>query len=82
MQLNRGMRIDAAKAEVAKKLGVAVADLADPVAMGEVRSDLNLGCVAEGSGVADGIAAKCRIAEVLGLEINSVNRFKELSGLS
>jgi len=81
LQLNRGMRNDAAKKMVADKLGVSLEDLADPVVMGEVREDLNLGRIAEGGGVADGMAAKFRIAKLLGLEINSVNRFIDKAGI-
>ena len=40
MQMTRGMRIQEAKAYVADKLGIAVAELTDPVIMTEVREDL------------------------------------------
>ena len=42
MQMTRGMKIDAAKAHVAEKLGVSVPDLTDPVVMYEVRSELGI----------------------------------------
>ena len=45
MQLNRGMRIDAAKSYVADKLGVSVPDLADSVTMAELREDRDIGVV-------------------------------------
>jgi hypothetical protein len=81
MQLNRGMRIDAAKQYVAGKLGVAVADLADTVVMNEVREDLDIGRVNETPAVAKGIDAKFRIAERLDLEINCVNMFMKKVGI-
>lgn len=81
LQLNRAMRIDAAKKYVAEKLGVSVADLADTVVMSEVREDLDIGRVNESPGVAKGIDAKFRIAEILDLEINCVNLFKERVGI-
>ena len=81
MQLNRGMRIDAAKTYVAKKLGVTVADLGDTVVMSEVREDLDIGRVNETPGVAKGIDAKFRIAELLDLEINCVTMFKDRVGI-
>jgi len=81
MQLNRGMRIDAAKQYVADKLGVTVADLADTVVMNEVREDLDIGRVNETPDVAKGIDAKFRIAERLDLEINSVNMFMKRVGI-
>ncbi len=81
MQLNRGMRIDAAKQYVAEKLNVTVADLGDTVVMNEVREALDIGCVNESPGVAKGIDAKFRIAELLDLEINCVNMFKKRVGI-
>jgi dimethylamine--corrinoid protein Co-methyltransferase len=81
MQMSRGMKIDEAKKYVADKLGIAVADISDPVVMSEIREDLDLGRVNETPGVAKGIDAKFRVADVLGIEINSVNRFKRKVGL-
>ncbi len=81
MQMSRGMRIDEAKKYVADKLGIAVADISDPVIMSEVREDLDLGRVNETPGVAKGIDAKFRIADVLGIEINCVNLFKKRIGI-
>ena len=77
MQLNCGMRIDAAKKYVADKLSVSVEDLADPIEMCEVREDLDIGRINEAPGVAKGIDAKHRIARLLDLKINCVERFKE-----
>lgn len=82
MQLNRGMRIEAAKKYVAEKLGVGVDDLADTVVMNEVREDLDIGRVNETPEVAKGIDAKFRIAERLDLEINCVNMFMKRVGIS
>ena len=81
MQMTRGMKIDDAKKYVAEKLGVAVAELTDPVIMGEVREDMGLGVMSPQPGDAKGIEAKFRIAEALGIEINCVNRFKTRSEL-
>ena len=77
LQLNRAMRIDAAKQMVADKLGVSVPDIADPVVMREVREDMDLGTLNECPGVAKGIDAKFRIAKLLDLEINSVKLFQD-----
>ena len=76
VQMSRGMRIEQAKAYVAEKLKVAVSDLTDPVIMGEVRQDLNLGMVTPLPGCAKGIEAKFNIAQLLDIEINCVNKFK------
>lgn len=79
MQLSKAMKIKEAKEYVAKKLGVSVSDLADPVVMNVIRKDLDIGmlssCLYPGS--AKGIEAKFRIAEVLDIEINCVNKFKD-----
>ena len=82
MQMSRGMRIGEAQEYVAGKLGVSVLDLVDPVIMTEIRQDLNLGLVTPLPGYAKGMEAKFNIAEKLGIEINSVNRFRERSGRS
>ena len=76
MQMTRGMRIQEAKAYVADRLGIAIAELTDPVIMTEVREDLQIGAVTPLPGYAKGIEAKYRIAEVLGIDINCVQRFK------
>lgn len=81
MQMSRGMRINEAKAYVAGKLGISVAELTDPVIMTEVRQDLQIGVMSPLPGCAKGIEAKFRIANVLGIEINCVNRFKKRAGL-
>ena len=77
MQMTRGMKIKEAKEYVAGKLKVSVSDLADPVVMNEVREDLDIGRVNALPRVAKGIDAKFRIADLLGIEINCVNKFKE-----
>ena len=81
MQMSRGMRIGEAKTYVADKLGVSRVELSDPVVMNEVREDLRLGMVRDLPGMAKGIESKFRIAEVLGIEINCLDRFRERSGL-
>lgn len=77
MQISRGMKIDAAKAHVAEKLGAAVADLTDPVIMTEVRQDLNLGLLHPQAGSPKCMEAKFNIAEQLDIDINCVSNFKK-----
>jgi len=81
MQIARGMKIGEAKKYVADKLSASVMDLADTVVMNEIREDLNIGRVNETPAVAKGIDAKFRIAELLDLEINCVNMFKDRVGI-
>ena len=77
VQMARGMRIQQAKRYVAERLRIGVSDLADPVVMSEVREDLQIGAVTPLPGCAKGIEAKFRIAQVLGIDINCVQRFKD-----
>ena len=77
MEMSRGMRIKEAKEYVASKLKVSVLDLSDPIVMGELRQDLNIGTMAPFVGGAKAIEAKFRIAELLDIEINCVNRFRD-----
>ena len=76
MQMTRGLKIKEAKEYVAGKLKISVADLTDPVVMTEVREDFGLGVVTPLPDRLKGIEAKFRIAEVLDIDINCVNRFK------
>jgi len=74
MQMTRRMRLPEAKKYVAEKLKVAIEDLADECEMRFVREDLGIGTITANPGVPRGIAAKRRIGELLGIEINSVNK--------
>ena len=46
--------------------------------MYSLRGDLGIGVVTGDPGRATGMATKCKIAELLDIEINSVNYFKSL----
>jgi hypothetical protein len=81
MQMTHRMKIDQAKAYVADKLGVELIALTDEEIMREVREDLDIGIITSVSGSAKGIAAKWKIAELLDIEINSVNHFKAKIGV-
>jgi hypothetical protein len=76
MQMTRRMKIDPAKQYVADKLGVALEDLANEDVMRQVREELAIGTISAVTGDDKGIMAKCRIAELLDISINSVNLFK------
>ncbi len=76
MQLTQRMKITEAKEYVARKLGINVIDLVDEEVMHQVRQDLDIATlpiIADGS---TGIVAKCRIAELLDIELHSVDLFK------
>jgi dimethylamine--corrinoid protein Co-methyltransferase len=80
MQMSRGMRIKQAKEYVAGKLNVSLIELSDPLVMSERREDLSLGLINPAPNSVKGIEAKFHIAELLGVEINSLRRFKEKIG--
>ena len=61
---------------VAEKLKVDVMDLVDEDVMYPLRKELGIGVVTPQAGGPEGMLAKCRVAELLGIEINSVNRFR------
>ena len=81
MQMTRGMRINEAKEYVAAKLKVSPLELSDPLIMSEVREDLKLGLINPPPDYVMGIETKFHIAELLGIEINSLRKFKEKTGL-
>lgn len=78
---SKGKKIKEAKEYVAQKLGVSVFDLSDESLMKELREELNIGHVLARPGAAIGMEAKIRIAKLLDIEINSVNRFKNKAGI-
>ena len=84
MQMTRRMRLKEAKEYVAGKLGCTVRDLCDSYAMEQIRGEKGLGRILDHSNLHPGepnaMYAKFRIAELLGIRINSVERFKELAG--
>ena len=86
MQITRGMRLPQAKKHVADKLGCSVLDLSDTIAMHDLRRDFGLGRMQvqdltypEQPGAME---AKFHIADVLGIPINSVQRFRQHAGLA
>ena len=79
MQLNK-MRLKEAKEYVADKLGVTVFDLSDSTVMRSVREELDIGVVTAVPGLAKGLEAKARIADLLDIRINSVERLKRKTG--
>ena len=74
----RRMKLADAKQYVAEKLKVDVMDLVDEDVMYGLRKDLGIGVVTPEAGGPEGILAKCKVAELLDIEINSVQRFKSL----
>ncbi|MCF8070381.1 MAG: hypothetical protein K9L30_17500 [Desulfobacterales bacterium] len=76
MQMTRKMRLAEAKAYVADKLGLEIADLTNEEVVQDVRFDLGIGTLMAVPGIPKGIMAKKNIAELLDIEINSVNLFR------
>jgi len=83
MQMTKKMKLPEAKKYVAEKLGVSVLDLTDEDVMHPLRQKLGIGVATAEAGGPKGIMAKAKIAKLLGIEINSVNRFmKKMEGIS
>ena len=76
MQMTCRMKLTDAKAYVAEKLGIGVMDLVDEDVMYNLRRELGIGTASPVAGGPEGILAKHRVADLLGIEINSVKRFK------
>ena len=85
MQMTRGMRLAEAKRYVAGRLGCSLGDLSDSYAMEQIRGERGLGRILDHSNLHPGepnaMMAKFRIADLLGIRINSVERFKEMAGI-
>ena len=81
MQLTKKMRLDEAKRYVADKLDISVMDLCDSTVMRRLREELDIGVITAVAGAAKGLEAKARIAELLGVRINCVERLKIKMGL-
>jgi dimethylamine--corrinoid protein Co-methyltransferase len=77
MQMSKKMKLPEAKKYVAEKLGVSIRDLTDEDVMYPLREELGIGVVTAKAGGPKGIVAKAKIANLLGIEINSVNLFKK-----
>ena len=81
MQLSKKMRLTEAKEYVAGKLGISVMDLCDSTVMRRLREELDIGVITAVAGAAKGLEAKARIADLLGVRINCVERLKNKMGL-
>lgn len=77
MQMTQKMKINAAKAHVAEKLGIEVIELSNEDVMRPIREQLGLGLATSVAGSPKGIRAKRKVAELLGITINSVELFKK-----
>ena len=76
MQMTQKMKIQDAKAYVAKKLGIEMIDLTNEEIMRDIREDLKIATVTSIAGSPKGIRAKKKIAELLDINIRSVDLFK------
>jgi dimethylamine--corrinoid protein Co-methyltransferase len=81
MQLAKKMRLPQAKEYVAGKLGIGVAQLCDSTEMRRRREELDIGVITAVPGAAKGLEAKARIADLLGVRINCVERLKKKMGV-
>lgn len=78
MEYDKSMKVNDAKAYVAKKLGIDVMDIGDEYVMRELREQLKIGTVTAVPGVPRGIAAKMNIEKLLDIKINSCEKFRQM----
>jgi len=76
MQLIKKMKLAEAKQYVAEKLKVEISDLVNEELIRQLRQDLGIGLITSVAGSPKGMRAKLKIAELLGIRINSVELFK------
>jgi hypothetical protein len=76
MQLIKKMKLAEAKQYVAEKLKVDLPDLINEELIRQLREDLGIGTIVSVAGSPKGMRAKLKIAELLGVRINSVELFK------
>jgi dimethylamine--corrinoid protein Co-methyltransferase len=76
MQLIKTMKLPEAKKYVAHKLGIKPLDLTNEEVMRQLREDLGIGTTTSVAGSPKGIRAKLKVAELLDININSVELFK------
>ena len=76
MEYDKSMKVDKAKEYVAKKLGISTLEIADECIMRELREELGIGVITAVPGAPRGIAAKMNIETLLGIKINSCEKFR------
>ena len=76
MQLIKKMKLAEAKKYVASRLKIETTDLTNEEMMRPLREDLGIGTTTSVAGSPKGIRAKMKVAELLGIPINSVELFK------
>lgn len=77
MEYAKNMKVDKAKEYVAKKLGISTLEIADECIMRELREELGIGVITAVPGAPRGIAAKMNIEKLLGIKINSCEKFRQ-----
>ena len=81
MQLIKKMKLAEAKQYVAEKLKIEVPDLINEEFIRQLREDLGIGLITSVAGGPKGMRAKLKIAELLDVQINSVEMYKSQIGL-
>ena len=77
MEFTKRMKVGKAKEYVAKKLGVTSFDLSDEYVFRDLREERGLGVITGVPKTPKGIAAKMNIEDLLGIKINSCEKFRQ-----
>ncbi len=78
MEYSQNMKLKDAKAYVAQKLDLDPLEIGDEQIMRDKREELKLGVVTGLPGAPRGIAAKMNIEKLLGIKINSCDKFRQM----
>ena len=78
MMFGKSMKINDAKAYVARKLGVTSEDLSDENVMRDIREEFGIGTITSVPGTPKGLPAKLNIEKLLGIRIDSCEHFRAL----
>ena len=81
VQLGKKMRVADSKKYVMDKLGIDENNLTDECFMREFREEHGLGVVTGVAGLPYGLEAKFNIEDILGIEIASCSRLREMARL-
>lgn len=77
MEFTQKMKVGKAKDYVAKKLGVTPFDLSDEYILRDLREERGIGVITGVPKTPKGIAAKMNIEDLLGIKINSCEKFRQ-----
>jgi dimethylamine--corrinoid protein Co-methyltransferase len=80
IQLIKKLKITEAKRYVADKLAIEISNLTDEEIIRQIREDRGIGTITSVAGSPKGMRAKLNVAELLDVQINSVELYQSQTG--